>query len=66
MSIIDNHNTFLDTDLSEFEGKWIAIVEKKVVASNKSLGKVLKEVEKDYPDEKPLVAKAPTKKTLIL
>lgn len=66
MSIIDNHNTFLETDLSEFKGKWIAIIDKKIVANDKDLSRVLETVKKEYPGKKPLIAKAPSEKPLIL
>lgn len=66
MSIMDNHQTFLETDLSGFEGQWIAIIEKKIVANGKNLKTVLEKVKNDYPGKKPLVAKAPSNKPITL
>lgn len=66
MRIMENHQTFLETDLSEFEGRWVAIVDKKIVATGKVFKEVAEKVRRDFPKETPLIAKAPSRKPLIL
>ena len=61
-----NHEAFLNTDLSELAGKWVAIVDGKVVEHGDNLKLILESVEKKSPGKKPLIAKAPTKRLLIL
>jgi len=64
--LMDNHETFLNTDLSQYEGQWIAIVDKLIVATGASVKEVFEKARKDYPDKRPLIARAPTKRLLIL
>lgn len=52
-----NYEWFLKQDLSEYAGKWVAILDKKVVASGDDAGKVIEEVKKRYPGKKPFLAK---------
>lgn len=66
MSIMENHQVFLDTDFSGMEGQWLAIINKKVVATGKNFKEVITKVNTEYPNEKPLIAKAPSKKALVL
>ena len=47
-------------------GKWVAIIDGKVVESGDNLKVLLENAEKNSPGKKPLVAKAPTKRILIL
>ena len=53
-------------DLSQYEGQWIAIVDKLIVATGASVKEVFEKARKDYPDKRPLIARAPTKRLLIL
>ena len=57
-----------ETDLSEFAGKWVVILDKRVVASgNKNeIGEKLAEIRKKYPSSHPLVMKVPLKSAMIL
>jgi len=59
---------FSSMDLNKYEeGEYIIIVGKKVVAHAKeNLKDVLQRVRKQYAGEVPLVAKIPSKETLIL
>ena len=60
-----NYEWFLQQDLSNYSGRWIAIVDKKVVASNKDVSKLLLEVKKGHPGKKPLVAKIRDKLSIL-
>jgi len=64
--LMKNHEAFLNSDLSEFEGKWVAIIDGKVAGSGNNLKILLDNVKKESPGKKPLLAKAPTKRILIL
>jgi hypothetical protein len=60
-----DYNWFATADLSEFSGKWVAILNKKVIASDENPRSLANEVKEKYPKEKPLLAKI-NNKTLIL
>ncbi len=53
----DDYQWFLKEDLSRYAGMWIAIIDKKVVASDTDFAKVVEEVKKAYPDKNPLITK---------
>lgn len=57
---------YVKTDLSKYSGKYVAIVDDKVVASGENAKEVLELALKRFPNKKPLLAKIPTQDTLIL
>ncbi len=61
-----NYEFYINADLSEYAGKWIAIVDGKVVASGDRADTVYDEAKKKYPDKEVMLAKVPTADTLIL
>lgn len=64
--IKENFDFFISEDMHSFSGKWVAIINKKVVASGENLKEMLKEVNEKYPKQEPLIVRAPTEKLLIL
>ena len=60
-----DYEWYVNTDLSAFSGKWIAILDKKVVASDIDAKRVVKEIKDKHPNSKPLIAKI-SNETLIL
>ena len=60
-----NYNYYLKVDVSPYTGKWIAIVDNKIVASGKSAKEVYTEAIKKSK-KKPLITKIPDKETMIL
>ena len=56
---------FLKTDLSKYKGKYIAIVDNKIVASGDNANKVWK-MAKKKTDKIPTLAKIPREEALIL
>lgn len=56
---------YLKADLSKYEGKYVAIVEDKIVASGDNAKEVLEEAKKIFPDKTPTLAKVPTEDTFI-
>lgn len=61
-----NYEWYVKTDTSKYAGKWIAIVNQKVVASGKDAQKVYRRAREKYPRGRPSLAKVPTKGILIL
>ena len=61
-----NYEFYINADLSEYVGKWIAIVDGKVVASGDRADEVGREAEKKYPDKEITLAKVPTDDILVL
>lgn len=60
-----NYEWFLKKDLSEYSGKWLAIIDKKVVASGKDVNKIIKEVKHKYPRKRPLLTKVKDKLAIL-
>ncbi len=54
-----------DADLHTYAGKWVAIINKQVVASDKDLQKVVEESKKQYPKQKPLLTKINNKLSIF-
>ena len=52
-----NYDWYLKQDLSKFSGKWLAIVDRKVVATGKNAEQVIKEARKEYPNKRPMITK---------
>lgn len=48
---------YLKQDFSRYDGKWIAIADNKVVASNRDVRKVMNVFTKKYPKKIPFLAK---------
>jgi hypothetical protein len=57
---------FLNTDLSEYSGKWIATVNGEIVASGNRADEVMKEAERKHPNALISLSKVPTEELLIL
>jgi hypothetical protein len=57
---------FAKKDLSEYKGKYVAILNKKVVASGTNAKKVWEEAKKKYPGKKSIIAKIPEDETFVL
>jgi len=62
----ENYNYFMKVNLEDYIGKWLAISNKKIVASGDSFKDVYAEAKKAYPFERPFLTKVPEKDTMIL
>ena len=60
-----NYACFLKIDISSYVGKWIAIVDNKIIASGQNAKDVYDEATKKSK-ERPLITKVPDKETMIL
>ncbi len=63
---MDNFEFFVKSDLSGFVGKWVAILNEKVVASGENFKEVAEKVDKEFPNQKPLLTKVPKNIARIL
>ncbi len=61
-----NYEFYINTDLSEYAGKWVALVDGKIVAVGDRADEVGKEAESKHPDKEIAIVKVPTGDTLIL
>jgi len=61
-----NYEFYINADLSEYAGKWIAIVDGKVVASGDRADVVYDEAKKKYPNKIIAIDKVPTDDILVL
>ncbi len=60
-----NYEWFLEQDLTIYAGKWLAIIDRKIVANNKDVAKVIKEVKTKYPNKRPLITKVKDKLSIL-
>ncbi len=61
----DEFDFYLKADLKKYEGKYIAIIGNKVVASGTNAKHVMAEAKKKNPGKKPTLAKVPKEETMI-
>jgi len=61
-----NYEWYITADTSEFEGKWIAVVNQRVIAHGENAKDVLEEAERKFPDTVPSIIKVPKRETLVL
>ncbi|MBI2652503.1 succinyl-CoA synthetase subunit alpha [Candidatus Woesearchaeota archaeon] len=56
---------YVKADLSKYEGKYVAIVEDKVVTFGDNAKEVWEEAKKKFPKKNPMLAKVPRAETFI-
>jgi len=61
----EDYDWYAKADLSKFRGKWVAVLNKQIVASSEDLKSLSEEVGKRYPKSKPLFAKIPREKRFV-
>lgn len=52
--------------LGQFRGKWVAVLHGAVVASGTRAIEVLRTVDREHPDEKPVVYRVPAGEVMLL
>lgn len=62
---MSSYQYYMDANLTGYIGKWIAIVDNKIVSSGEDVRKVAKEVKKKFPKVRPLLTKVPNKEAMI-
>lgn len=63
--VYTDYQWFIQQDLSSYAGKWVAIINRKVVASGKDPAVVVKEVKQNYPSKTPLLTKIRNKLAVL-
>ena len=61
-----DYEWFMQSNLDEYTGKWIAIVNKKIVATSENVTDVLKKVREECPKTTPFVTKVPEKMLMVV
>lgn len=60
-----NYEFFLNADLKEFVGQWVAVVDEKIVAHGNEFSEVFKDVKAKFPSKTPFVAMVPSKTAML-
>ena len=64
--MMDNYNWLSKQDLSKYEGEWIIIARKSIVAHGQNLEKLYTEIDKKYPGEDRITLNVPKKGVYVL
>ena len=65
-SLRRNYSSFMRLNVKEYPNFWIALVDGKVIATGKTFKDAYLEAKKTAPKKRPLIAKIPDKKVMIL
>ena len=65
MDSYGNYEWFLKKDLSDYSGKWLAIIDKEVVDSGKNVTQLIKSVKTKYPNKRPFITKVRDKLSIL-
>ena len=57
--LISNFEALTGDDLNKFSGKWIAVINGKIVMSKSTFKEVHSSIKQEYPEEKALFGKVP-------
>lgn len=60
-----NYEWFLKKDLSEYSGRWLAVIDRNVVATSKDVNKLIKDVKARYPNKRPFITKVKSKLSIL-
>ncbi len=61
----EDYEWYLKEDLSNYAGQWVAILDKKVVASGRNIGRLLEEFKKTHPGKTPMITKINNKLSIL-
>lgn len=61
-----NYSAFMRMNVKDYTNLWIALVDGKVIAEDKTFKKAYEEAKRIAPKKKPLFAKIPGRKVMIL
>jgi hypothetical protein len=65
LQLKQNYEFFIEADLEEYVGEWVAICDNKIVSHGKNIKLVFEEAQKKCPNKKPLLSKIPSKSAMI-
>lgn len=61
-----NYNAFLKLNTKNYPNKWIAMIDGKVVSSSSNFKETYREATRKFPGKRPLIAKIPSTRAMIL
>lgn len=65
-NIISNFDSISEEIMSKYAGEWVAVIDGRVIAHNKSLRAVYEYAKANFPGEKPLIGKIPIDSIIVL
>ena len=60
-----NYEWYLSQDFSKYSGKWLAIIDQKIIASGKNVEKLINKVKDKYPNNRPFITKIRNKLSIL-
>ena len=60
-----NYEWFLKEDFSKYAGKWLAIIDKKIVAVADNAEKAITKAKEQYPTKRPFITKVRDKLSIL-
>lgn len=63
---MSDYDFFVKADLSHLAGKWVAVLDNKVIASGTNFKEVAELVDRKYPTKKPLLTRIPEKAVQLM
>ena len=63
---MNEYDYYITADLNAYIGKWVGILDKKIVATGKNFKEVAEKVDKEYAHKKVLITPVPEKVVQIL
>jgi hypothetical protein len=63
--IVSNFESISEEQASKYAGEWIAVIDNKIVAHNKSFKEVYEFIKANYPKEKPLIGRLPESNPVV-
>lgn len=60
-----NYEWFLKEDLSKYAGKWLAIIDKKIIAITDTAEKAIFEAKTKFPNKRPFITKVRDKLSIL-
>ncbi len=60
-----NYEWFLKKDLKDYAGKWLAIIDKEIVAAGKNVNEIIHKTKQKYPTKKPFITKVKDKLSIL-
>ena len=61
-----NYKSFLNLSVKEYPNKWVALIDGRVVTVKNTFKEVYIETKEKFPKQRPLIAKIPSKRVMIL
>ncbi|MFQ5531511.1 MAG: DUF5678 domain-containing protein [Candidatus Nanoarchaeia archaeon] len=65
-NIISDFEALSEEEMTKYAGKWIAVLDGKVIKHEKSFKKLYEFIKKNHPGEKPLMGKLPDAVPVVL